>query len=455
MTTPDSFPGSTSESPARSWRQNSPSPQHSRWPTTFRALRHRNYRLWFGGQGISLIGTWMQNVAMQVLVYRMTGSATALGIVGFIGIIPTIPLSLWGGSLADRVSKRTVILAAQVVMMLVAIVLALLTGSGAARVWQVYLLSLVLAAATAVDLPVRQAFTVEMVEGKEDLSNAIGLNSAMFNGARALGPALAGLAVATTGESTAFVLNAVSFLPVIASLLLMRNLPKPKSGPTGNVCAHMVEGAAFIHRDQTLLVLISLVAVSAVLAMPFTTLMPVFATGALAVSARPIVGLLCDGSQAFLRCRAPEALPLGLLLTTMGLGALVGALLVASLPERARRGRMLTLGNLAFPAFLLVFAGTRSFLVAAAALFFTGISFVWQNALANTLLQLHTPDELRGRVMSVYTLVFQMSMRLGSLQAGWVGDRLGAPWTVALNAAVALSYGIYVALRYPKVRDLT
>ena len=250
----------------------------SRLPPTFRALRHRNYRLWFFGQGVSLIGTWMQTMAQQVLVYRLTGSAAALGVISAIGLIPLVPLALWGGSIADRAPKRTIILIAQTVMMIQAFILAALAWTGAVQVWQVYVLAFVLAAAQAVDLPARQAFTVEMVEGKEDLTNAIGLNSAMFNGARALGPALAGTLVAAVGEGPAFLLNALSFGAVIISLLLMRDLPAPKGVRRGaSVTGHMAEGLRFIVHQRTILVLISLVAVSAFLSMPYSTLMPVFA----------------------------------------------------------------------------------------------------------------------------------------------------------------------------------
>ena len=309
--------------------------QGSRLPPTFRALRHRNYRLWFFGQGLSLIGTWMQTMAQQVLVYRLTGSAAALGVISAIGLIPLVPLALWGGSIADRAPKRTIIVIAQTVMMIQAFVLAALAWSGAVQVWQVYLLAFVLAAAQAVDLPARQAFTVELVEGKEDLTNAIGLNSAMFNGARALGPALAGTLVAAVGEGPAFLLNALSFVAVIISLLLMRDLPAPKGERrNASLAGHMAEGLRFIVQQRTILVLISLVAVSAFLSMPYSTLMPVFAGKVLQTSSQPVVAFLCEGPHPLMRCRAPQALPLGLLLTIVGVGALVGALAVASLPER-------------------------------------------------------------------------------------------------------------------------
>src|SRR4030043_1347284 len=200
----------------------------SRLPATFRAFSHRNYLLWFVGQGISLIGTWMQTMAQQVVVSRLTGSAASLGIISFIGLIPIIPLSLWGGSITDRFPKRTILLVTQGVMLVQAFLLALLTWSGTVQIWHVYVLAFVLGAAIAIDLPARQAFTVDLIEGKEDLSSAIGLNSAMFNGARAIGPAIAGILKATTGAADAFFFNALTFIAVIISLLLMRGLPKPQ-----------------------------------------------------------------------------------------------------------------------------------------------------------------------------------------------------------------------------------
>ncbi len=423
---------------------------------TFRSLRHRNYRLWFFGQGFSLIGTWMQTMAQQVLVYRLTGSAAALGTVSFIGLIPLLPLALWGGSIADRLPKQRVILITQIIMMIQAFLLAALTWTGVAQVWHVYVLALLLAAAQAVDMPVRQAFTVELVEGKEDLTNAIALNSSIFNGARALGPALAGLAVATTGEGMAFALNGLSFVAVIVSLLLMRNLPLPDPARrTISLARHVTEGARFVAKQQTLLVLMSLIAVSAFLSMPYSTLMPVFASRVLGESAQPIVTFLCGGAQPLMRCQSPQALPLGILLTLVGVGAVTGSLLVASLPEGARRGRMLTAGNLAFPFLLLVFALSKSFLFSSAMLVLVGMSFVWQNSLANTMLQLITPDAVRGRVMSLYTLTFQTTMRLGGLQAGLMADRFGAALAVGLGAALSLVYGLVIAVRFPKVREMT
>jgi MFS family permease len=424
--------------------------------STFRALRHRNYRLFFAGQMISLVGTWMQNIAQLWLVYRLTGSATMLGTISLLGALPLLPMSLWGGSLADRVPKRTIIVVTQTVMMIQAFVLAVLAWTGAVAVWHVLLLSVVLAAAQAIDLPARQAFIVELVEGKEDLTNAIALNSAVFNGARAVGPALAGLAVATTGEAGAFFINGVTFIAVIAGLLMMRLPAMPRAAARPQLGSHLAEAARYVRGQQVVMVLISLVAVSAFLSMPYSTLMPVFAEKVLAASARPLLDAACGWAQSSmgLTCQAPGALTYGLLMAATGLGAVVGALFVASLPTGAGRGRWLTLGNLAFPALVVLIALSRSFLLSAALLMGVGFSFVAQNALANTLIQLTVPDDLRGRVMSFYSLTFQLSMRLGGMQAGLVGDAFGAPIAVGAGAAACLAYGAYVALRFPRVRRM-
>ena len=424
--------------------------------STFRALRHYNYRLWFIGQGISLVGTWMQTMAQQVLVYRLTGSAAALGIVNLMALIPLIPFSLWGGSLSDRFSKRKVILYAQVAMLVQALVLAAITWSGVVQIWHVYIMALLLGVANAVDLPARQSFTVEMVDGKEDLTNAIGLNSAMFNGARAIGPALAGIIVAATGEGTAFFLNALTFLAVIISLLMMRNLPKPaaQEARTKPLPGHIAEGLRFIFQNKNLLVLVSLVAVSAFLSMPYNTLMPAVAGKVLAGSAQSAVNAICDPQTGWFTCKAPEALPLGLLMAAVGVGAVIGALSVAALPDNARRGRWLTVGNLGFPLLLLGVAISRSFLLTMGLLLGVGVMFVWQNALSNTLIQLCAPDALRGRIMAVYTMTFQSFMRLGGLQAGFVADWLGIPIALGAGAVISLVYGAFIAIRYPVVRRM-
>lgn len=431
-------------------------PSKGRIATAFRALRHHNYRLWFFGQGLSLIGTWMQSMAQQVLVYRLTGSAIALGIVSFMTVLPLVPFALWGGSLADRVPKRSIILITQALMMIQALVLAVLTWTDTVQIWHVYVMAFLLGTFKAVDMPARQSFVIEMVKGKGDLTSAIGLNSAMHNTAKTLGPALAGVFVAVLGEAVAFLLNGLSFLAVIFSLLSMRDLPailaaKDQQRQTGS---HMIEGMRYVLGQQTLLILMSLVAVSSFLSRPYQLLLPVFANVTLRESAKPMIAFLCNGKYQILSCQAPEAIPLGVLLSAVGVGAVAGAVLVASLSEKARRGRMLTLGNLSFPLFLLIFANSHSMGLSLVMMLLVGMSHVFQNAMANTLLQLTAPDQLRGRVMSLYSLVSHGMTHLGGLQAGFAADLVGAPISIGLGAAVSLLYGCFVAIRYRQVRNL-
>jgi MFS family permease len=433
--------------------------EHHHWgvPPTFRALRHRNYRLWFLGQGISLIGTWMQTMAQQILIYRLTGSAVSLGIVTFISVIPLLPMALIGGSLSDRFAKRTLLLATQTAMLVQALILAILTWTGVVEPWHVYIMSFFLGAAKALDMPPRQSFVVEMVEGKEDLTNAIGLNSAIVSGARTVGPALAGVVVAATGEGPAFFINALTFVAVIAGLALMRGLPPPKclDAKDTQLNRHMAEGVRFVFGEQTFVVLMSLVAVNSFLSQPYYTIMPVFADIVLKESAQPLVSLLCSGDQPLIHCQAPEALPLGMLLAAMGLGAVTGALLVASLPEGIKRGRIMTLGNLGFPLFLLGFSASRDIALSMALLVGVGTCQVLQTSLTNTLLQTLSPDTLRGRVMSLFSLTTQGMQNAGGLQAGFVTDWIGAPLSIGIGAGLGLSYGLSVALRFPKVRQLS
>lgn len=425
--------------------------------TAFRALHHRNYRLWVMGQGLSQIGTWMQSMAQQVLVYRLTGSATALGLVNFMTILPLVPFALWGGSLADRVPKRTIILITQSLMMAQAFVLAGLIATNSVQIWHVYLMAFLLGAFKAVDMPARQSFVIEMVEGKDDLTSAIGLNSAITNTAKTIGPALAGVLVALLGEAVAFFLNGLSFLAVIVGLLAMRNVSlspaQTESQPPTQT--HMIEGLRYLLRQQTLLVLMSLVAVNSFLSRPYQTLLPVFANGALKESAQPMIAFLCNGSFQMISCQAPEAIPLGMLLSAVGIGAVTGAILVASLSEKSRRGQMLTLGNLSFPLLLLLFVNSNSMAVSLFLMLFVGMSQVLQNAMANTLLQLNAPNQLRGRVMSLYSLVTQGMTNLGGLQAGLTADWVGAPLSIGVGAGFSLLYGCFIALRYRKVRDLS
>ncbi len=417
-----------------------------------RALRHRNYRLFFFGQLISLIGTWMQTTALPLLIIKLVPQKQQgvwLGLYGFLPLLPLIPLALVAGSLADRFSKRNILVLTQTTMMLQAFVLAALTAAGAIQMWQILLLTFIAGAAQAIDLPARQAFVVEMVEDPEDLGSGIALNSAIFNLGRAFGPVLAGLLIASLGFSAAFAINGLSFLAVIAALLLMHVPPTPKHLQQAKMGAHLKEGLSYVWHNSTLMILMSLVAVSAFLSMPFMTLMPIFASDQLANSAQPVVSTVCS----WMTCQTPEAVTYGLLLGMFGAGALIGALLAGAYSDRGR-GWMLTIGNLGFPLALLIFALSPSFWLSMVVLLGVGVLFILQNALANTLVQLASPDRLRGRVMSVYSLVFQGMQGAGRMQAGLTETMLGAPLSVAIGALVSLSYGVFVFFKWPQIRRM-
>jgi MFS family permease len=397
-------------------------------PRTFRALRHRDYRLWWFGQMVSLVGTWVQLVAQNWLVYRLTGSPAMLGMVNFVGLVPSLPMGLWAGWLADRFDKRRLVLIAQVTLFVQASVLAVLTLTGLVQVWHVMVLAFFSGLAQALDTPARQSFVVELV-GKEDLTNAIALNSTIFNVARSAGPAVAGLLVIAVGEGFAFGINAISFLPVIGALMIMRTRSvrhATKEAPHRQIA----EGFRYIGNDKMVWVIISIVGVSAFFVMPYSVLLPVFA--------QEVFG---GGADIY-----------GFLMTCVGAGALVGALTVASLGPASRRGPLLNAATIVFASLVLSFAFIRTLWLAAAALTATGFFFVVQNSLANTLIQLSVPDRLRGRVMSIYFLVFMGAMRLGALQAGYVARYTSVKAALIIGGAVSLLYAAAVTWRYPALR---
>jgi len=399
-------------------------------PRTFRALRHRDYRLWWFGQMVSLVGTWVQLVAQNWLVYRLTGSPAMLGMVNFVGLVPSLPMGLWAGSLADRFDKRRLVLIAQVTLFVQASVLAVLTLTGHVQVWHVMILAFFSGLAQALDTPARQSFVVELV-GKEDLTNAIALNSTIFNVARSAGPAVAGLLIVAVGEGLAFGINAISFLPVIGALLMMRTRSM-RHETTETPRRQIAEGFRYIGHDKLVWIIISIVGVSAFFVMPYSVLMPVFA--------KEVFG---GGVDVY-----------GFLMTCVGAGALVGALTVASLGPASRRGFLLSASTMAFASLVLSFAFVRTIWLAAAALAATGFFFVVQNSLANTLIQLNVPDRLRGRVMSIYFLVFMGAMRLGSLQAGYVARYVDVKAALIIGGAVSLLYSAGVAWRFPRLRGV-
>ncbi len=398
-------------------------------PAVLRALRHRNFQLFFGGQLISLTGTWMQMVAQSWLVYRLTGSALLLGTVGFAGQIPVFLLAAAGGTVADRHNRHRVVIAAQASAMLLALVLAGLTLTGRVQVWQIVLLAALLGVVNAFDIPARQAFLVEMV-GKEDLMNAIALNSSMFNGARVVGPAVAGLLVASIGEGWCFFANGISYLAVIAGLLLMKLAPQRVADRSASPLDHIAEGFRFAWHTEPIRALLLLIGLVSVVGMPYTVLMPIFADQ-----------ILHGGPRG-----------LGLLMGATGVGALAGALVLAARAGLTGLGRWVVLSSAGFGASLILFSFSRWFWLSFVLLLPAGFAMMLEMAVSNTLIQAMVPDHLRGRVMAVYSMMFMGMAPMGALGAGVVAQKLGAPWTVAIGGAVCLVGAGIFARRLPGLR---
>jgi MFS family permease len=384
-------------------------------PATLRALRYRNFQLFFSGQLISLIGTWMQNLAQPWLVYRLTGSMVLLGGISFSSQIPIFLLSSVGGIVADRYSRHRVVIATQTLSMLLALILAALTLTHRVHIWQIFVLSALLGAVNAFDIPARQAFIVEMV-ARADMMNAIALNSSMFNASRVVGPAIAGILVAAIGEGWCFFANGISYIAVIVGLLLMRVEARPREAHRASPLANVIEGFRFVLRNRAIHALLILLGVASLTGMPFQVLMPVFAD-------RIVHG-------------GPKAL--GWLTGCAGMGALAAALLLASRQTLKGLSVWVATSATAFGIGLIIFSTSRSFLFSAAILVPVGFALMLQMGSTNTLIQSMIPDELRGRVMGVYSMVMMGMAPFGGLLAGLVADRIGAPLTVTIGGAVCL-----------------
>ncbi|GBC84956.1 Enterobactin exporter EntS [bacterium HR11] len=388
--------------------------------TTFSALRYRNYRLWFIGQSFSLMGTWFQNVAQSWLMYQMTHSKIALGWLAFAGTVPTLLLMLPAGVVADRVPRQRLLVVVQTVMMLQAFTLALLVALRALQPWHLIVLAVWLGIANSFDAPTRHAMVAELVEGdRHTLMNAIALNSLMFNLSRVVGPALGGVLLASLGAFWCFALNGLSFLAVIGALLAMTPM---QVHPNGHGAVgepwrrQLVEGVRYALSDVFIRRLIIMAGVSSMFGASYITLLPAYAVEALRLQ---VVGF-------------------GLLHTTVGLGALVGALTVAAGSRSPRRDRWLAVGALGFPAALLTLALARQAALAMVILFVVGFTFVVQFATVNTLIQSYVPDALRGRVISLYTLMFFGLTPFGALLAGAVAHFWSLTAGIALGAGAAL-----------------
>jgi len=388
------------------------------------AFAHLNFRLFFFGQGVSLIGTWMQSVALGWLVLELTNSPFAVGLNQALRSLGVLVFTLYAGTVVDRVDKRRLIIWTQLLQMGEALTLGLLVSLRALRVWEVMVLATGFGVVNAFDIPARQSFIVELV-GRDDLMNAIALNSSMFNAARIVGPAVAGVLIGVAGSAACFFLNGLSYIAVLAGLGAMR-LPAFRRRPAaGSAWEGFRQGWAFIRGNRTVLVLVGLVAVFSVFGFPFLVLMPVFARDVLHVGARGY----------------------GALMASVGVGAMLGALALALGGRRASPSRTLLASAAVFSLLLGVFTLTRVLVAALVVLALVGWAMIVTTALSNTILQTLVPDDLRGRVMAFYAFVFVGFAPLGAFQAGFVAERVGAPWSIAAGALVCLVAVAYVATR--------
>jgi MFS family permease len=398
-------------------------------PRFTRALRHRNYRLFFSGQLVSLVGTWMQQVAEAWLVYRLTGSAALLGVAGFASQIPVFLLATIGGTVADRANRHRILVITQSMSMVLPLILATLVFTGHVHVWHVFTLAAALGVVNAFDVPARQAFVVEMV-GKEDLVNAIALNSSIVNGARTIGPAVAGVLLAAVGEGWCFLINGLSYVAVITGLLLMKLPARDKQMHPPPALADTVEGFRFVRRSPPIRDLLLLVGLVSFAGMSYSVLMPIFADS-----------ILHGGPKG-----------LGLLMASAGFGSLCGALSIASRSSTRGLGRVVALSALTFGVGLMVFALSRAFWLSAALLFVVGMSMITQAASTNTLIQSMVPDALRGRVMAVYAMMFMGMSPIGALLQGALAERIGAPYTLVIGGSICVAGAIVFNIRLPALR---
>lgn len=391
------------------------------WRNTFAAFRHRNYRLFFTGQLVSVIGTWMQQVALGWLVYELSNSAFTLGVVRFLSALPITLLTVVAGAVADRMEKRRVVVATESAAMVLAFALAALVSLGVIQIWHIALLALLEGITDAFDIPTRQSFVVEMV-GKGDLMNAIALNSSLFNGARVFGPALAGMLIGVIGVAGCFWLNGVSYLAVVAAYLAMRLPARATRAERGPIWQETLDALRYVRGPRVLRAIIGLIAVVSLFGWPYSVLLPVFARD-----------VLQTGASGY-----------GFLMAANGVGALVGALTLASLGDAPRKRRLFYGGLFGFCVMLIVFAQSRLYWLSVAALAGSGFFMIIFFATANTSVQTHAPDELRGRVMGIYALAFIGLTPFGSLLAGTVARAINVQFTVTVGALICIAAGFIV-----------
>lgn len=383
--------------------------------TRFRALQHRNFQLFFLGQLTSLIGTWMETTAQLWLVYRLSGSPALLGLLGFANQFPMLILSFFGGYVGDRYNRRFGVIWTQTSAMILAFLLAALTLAGVINEWELIVIALLRGIINAFDVPIRQAFLVQMV-GKEDLPNAIALNSSIFNGARVVGPAVAGFTIAAIGEGWCFILNGLSFLAVILALYAMRIPPEEKRNVSNSPLKSFLEGIRFVISDRPIRSALLILSLLSLLGLQYSVFMPIFAKDILHGNARS----------------------LGFLMSAAGVGAVLGALQFAARTTYKGMAKWIAAMSVICSVGLVVFSQSRNFWLSIAILFIVGFAATSQMAATNTTVQNRVPDELRSRVMAVYATMFMGVQPLGALMAGGIAKHIGAPNTLAIFGSVCL-----------------
>ncbi|MBV6420082.1 MAG: Enterobactin exporter EntS [Ignavibacteriaceae bacterium] len=397
---------------------------------TLRALRHKNYRLFFTGQSLSLIGTWMQSVALGWLVYRLTDSAFLLGLVSFASQIPTFVFASFAGVLADRYNRHKIIITTQSLAMIQAFILAYLTLSHSIEIWHIVALSLFSGLINAFDMPTRQSFVIDMVDDRNDLPNAIALNSSVFNSARLIGPTIAGFIISALGEGLCFLINAMSFFTVIIALLMMKIPPKENNHHKEKVIKEVKEGIKYAYNFKPIRALLLLIGLVSLTGMPYTVLMPVFAKDIL----------------------HGDANTLGFLFGAVGTGAVVGAIYLASRKSVVGLGRWIAIATTIFSLGLLFFSFSRNIYLSVGLMLFTGFGMMMQMASTNTLLQTLVDDDKRGRIMSLYVMAFMGTAPFGSFMAGSLASTIGAPYTVLSSGIICLIGAIAFYKILPSLR---
>lgn len=399
-----------------------------------RALDSRNYRLFFFGQGLSLIGTWMTQTATIWLVYHLTNSAWLLGVVGFAQQIPNFLLSPFAGVLVDRWNRRQTLVITQALAMVQSLIMAALAYSGQIQVWHILVLSVFQGCINAFDMPTRQTFVVDMVERRENLSNAIALNSSLFSGARLVGPAIAGLLIAAVGTATCFLIDGISYVAVIAGLLAMRIRPQPTpSAITANgILQKLKEGFAYAFGFPPIRAILLLIALVSLVGMPYIVLVPIFATN-----------ILQGGPQT-----------LGFLMAASGLGALVSAIYLSSRSTIVGLGKLIAIAPAVFGVALIVFAQSKVLWLSLLAMFVLGGSLILQSTSSNTILQTIVEEDKRGRVMSLYTIAFISMVTFGNLLAGSLASRIGAPNTLVIGGVICVAASLFFSQQLPSLRKL-